>query len=214
MENPAESSLPPTPLNRRLLRKRALRLEYFTVAYNVIEAAASLFFGRKAGSVALIGFGLDSLIESLSGGILIWRLRRSTDGDTLKEERLENRATKMVAVTFFILAAYVVFESVRKLITAEIPERTLPGIIIALLSLLIMPFLALKKKEVGIRLESPALQADAKETLACAFLSVALLLGLGLHYAVGIWFADSIAVLIIAIYLIKEGLETWEGEDD
>ncbi|MBU4329810.1 MAG: cation transporter [Acidobacteria bacterium] len=214
MDRSAESSFPPTPLNRRLLRKRALRLEYFTVVYNVIEAAASLFFGRKAGSVALIGFGLDSLIESLSGGILIWRLRRSTDGDTLKEERLENRATKMVAVTFFILAAYVVFESVRKLITAEIPERTLPGIIIALLSLLIMPFLALKKKEIGIRLESPALQADAKETLACAFLSAALLLGLGLHYAVGIWFADSIAALIIAIYLIKEGLETWEGEDE
>ncbi|MCJ7679585.1 MAG: cation diffusion facilitator family transporter [Candidatus Aminicenantes bacterium] len=214
MDRSTERSFSPTPSKRQSLRKAALRLEYFTVAYNVIEAAASLFFGRRAGSVALIGFGLDSLIESLSGGILIWRLRRPPEKDAAREERLEIRAAKLVAVTFFILAAYVVFESVRKLITAEIPERTLPGIIIALLSLLIMPFLALKKKEIGIRLESPALQADAKETLACAFLSAALLLGLGLHYAVGIWFADSIAALIIAVFLIKEGLETWKGEDE
>jgi len=214
MKETQENSPSAVPEEPFLLKKRALRLEYFTVAYNVLEAAVSIFFGRRAGSIALVGFGLDSLIESLSGGILIWRLKKPLQENNEKEERLEIMATRLVAVTFFILAAYVVVESVRKLVTAEIPERTLPGIIIAFLSLMIMPILAWKKKELGIRLNSPALVADSKETLACAFLSVALLLGLGLHFFTGIWFADSIAAFFIVVFLIKEGLEAWEGDEN
>ncbi|OPX99200.1 MAG: Cation efflux family protein [Syntrophorhabdus sp. PtaU1.Bin002] len=193
--------------------KRGIRLEYFTIAYNVLEAVASLFFGGIAGSIALIGFGLDSVVESLSGGVLLWRLRKHETLTEEEEEKVEKKAVKFVAVTFFILGAYVLFESGKKLILQEVPEPSLPGIIIAALSMVIMPLLAHRKLKAAAEIGSKALAADSKETLACALLSVALLLGLGLNYTVGIWWADPIVGLLIVFFLFREGWEGWRGED-
>jgi divalent metal cation (Fe/Co/Zn/Cd) transporter len=199
----------------RLYRK-ALNLEYFTVAYNVLEAVASIFFGGIASSIALIGFGLDSIVESLSGLVMVWRLRKHGDVSEEEEERVEKRAMRFVAVTFFVLGAYVLVESGRKLIFRDVPDPSLPGIVIAILSLLVMPLLARAKIRVGGQIGSRALVADAKETLSCAFLSVALLLGLGANYLFGFWQADPLAGLVIVIFLFREGREVWEeaGEQD
>lgn len=202
------------------LYRRGLLLEYFTVAYNVAEAAASIAFGLAAGSVALVGFGLDSVIESLSAVVLIWRLRQHGSVSREREEKIESRATRVVAVTFFVLAAYVLYQSVSTLVRAEKPEASLPGVIIAAISLVVMPLLAWLKRDVGGRIGSAALIADSKETLACSFLSLALLVGLGLNYLFGFWQADPIAGLVIVIFLFLEGYETWkeageeEGEED
>lgn len=198
----------------RLYRK-GLRLEYLTVGYNVGEALVSILFGGLAGSIALIGFGLDSIIESLSGLVLIWRLRQSGKISAEEEERIEKRAIRLVAVTFFILGIYVFEESVRKLVIADIPEASLPGIIIAAVSLVVMPLLTWQKYRTGKAIDSRALVADSKETLACSFLSLALLLGLGANYLFGFWQADPIAGLIIVAFLFREGWESWEeaGEE-
>ena len=199
----------------RLYRK-GLRLEYFTIGYNILEAAASIVFGSIANSIALIGFGLDSIVESLSGLVLVWRLRQHGRISEAAEERLEKRATRLVAITFFILGAYVLFQSVKNLVLADIPAPSLPGIVIALVSIVVMPLLAWQKSKTGKQINSRALVADSKETLACAFLSVALLLGLGANYLLGFWQADSIVGLIIAIFLFREGREGWResGEEE
>lgn len=196
------------------LYKKGLYLEYLTVGYNVAEALVSIIFGALAGSIALIGFGLDSIIESLSGLVLIWRLRQRGKISEEDEARIEKRAVKLVAVSFFILGAYVLEESVRKLITAEIPDTSLPGIIIAIVSLVVMPVLMVQKYRTGRAIGSKALVADSKETLACAFLSVALLLGLGTHYLFGFWQADPIVGIIIVAFLFKEGWENWKESDE
>ena len=199
----------------RLYRKD-LRLEYFTIGYNILEAAASIVFGSIANSIALIGFGLDSIVESLSGLVLAWRLRQHGRISEAAEEKLEKRATRLVAITFFILGAYVLFQSVKNLVLADIPAPSLPGIVIALASMVVMPVLAWQKSKTGKQINSRALVADSKETLACAFLSVALLLGLGANYLLGFWQADSIVGLIIAVFLFREGGEGWRksGEEE
>jgi divalent metal cation (Fe/Co/Zn/Cd) transporter len=199
----------------RLYRK-GLFLEYFTVAYNVLEAIASIIFGGIAGSIALIGFGLDSIVESLSGLVLIWRLRQHGKISEEKEERIEKRATRFVAITFFILGLYVCVEAMRKWAMVEVPEPSLPGILIAMASLVVMPVLTIQKYRTGQQLNSRALVADSKETLACAFLSLALLIGLGANYLLGFWQADPIIGVIIAVFLLREGWETWKesGEED
>jgi len=199
----------------RLYRK-GLRLEYFTIGYNILEAAASIVFGSIANSIALIGFGLDSIVESLSGLVLAWRLRQHGRISEAAEEKLEKRATRLVAITFFILGAYVLFQSVKNLVLADIPAPSLPGIVIALASMVVMPVLAWQKSKTGKQINSRALVADSKETLACAFLSVALLLGLGANYLIGFWQADPIVGLIIAIFLFREGREGWResGEEE
>lgn len=196
------------------LYKKGLKLEYFTVGYNFLEAAASLIFGGMAASIALIGFGLDSIVESLSGIILIWRLSKGMNLEKEQEEKIERRATRFVAITFFILGIYVFIQAIRTLANNEPPEETLPGIIIAILSLIIMPILAKAKINVGKQINSKALIADAKETLACSYLSAALLLGLGANYLFGFWQADPIASLIIVYFLFKEGKENWAGEEE
>jgi cation diffusion facilitator family transporter len=194
--------------------KKGINLEYFTLGYNILEAAVSMIFGFLAGSIALVGFGLDSVVESLSGAILLWRLKKHETLTVEEEERLEKKAVKFVAITFFILGAYVLFESIKKLLYAETPEPSLPGIIISVLSLIIMPILARKKYRVGVEIGSRALIADSKETFACALLSVALLLGLGLNYVAGIWWADPVAALVIVFFLFREGWEGWKGEEE
>jgi cation diffusion facilitator family transporter len=191
------------------LFKKGLILEYFTVGYNIVEAVVSIVFGHIANSIALIGFGLDSVVESLSGMVLIWRLRQHGKISEEKEEEIEKKATRFVAVTFFILGLYVLFESSKKLIANEIPDPSVVGMIIAVISLIVMPVLAWQKLHVGKKIKSQALIADSKETMACFFLSVALLSGLGSHYFFGFWQADPIVGLIIVAFLFREGRETW-----
>ena len=194
-------------MNTERLYRKGLWLEYFNVAYNILEAVASIILGTIAGSIALIGFGLDSIVESLSGGVLIWRLRQHGKISEEAEERLERRATRFVAITFFILGLYILFESINKLVVAEIPEPSPGGIIIAVASIIVMPFFVWQKYKTGKAIKSRALVADSKETLACAFLSVALLLGLGANYLFGFWQADPIVGLIIVAFLFREGVE-------
>jgi len=194
------------------LYTQGIRLEYFTLGYNILEAAAAITLGGIATSIALIGFGLDSIVESLSGSVLLWRLSKGRLLPKEQEEKVEHRAQKFVAVTFFILGAYVLIESVLTLYNQEIPQHSLGGIILALLSLIIMPLLGKAKLQTGKALKSKALIADAKETFACAFLSVALLLGLAANFFFGFWQADPLAGVVIVYYLFKEGKENWEGE--
>ncbi|NCQ19291.1 MAG: cation transporter, partial [Ignavibacteria bacterium] len=145
-------------------------------------------------------------------GVLIWRLTKGTTLEKEEEEKIERRAQKFVSVTFFILGTYVFVQSVLTLVQNEPPKESPGGIILAMLSLLIMPILAKAKIKVGKQINSRALIADAKETFACAFLSVALLLGLAANYFWGFWQADPLAGFVIVYYLLKEGKENWEGE--
>lgn len=188
--------------------EKALRLEWFLIIYNVIEAVASIFFGWRAGSIALIGFGLDSVIEVASAGILIWRL--SVHSNAEDEEKREKKALFFVGITFFLLAIYVGYESVTKLISKETPHESLPGIIIALLSTGIMPTLGLAKRRIARQIGSKALEADAMETIICAYLSVILLAGLALNFLFGWRWADPVAGLVMIPFIIKEGREAIE----
>lgn len=194
------------------LRRKALFLAWFTVGYNIIEGVLSIAVGAASESVALVGFGLDSAVETLSGAMMIWRFRNYDTISEEEEERVERRATRLVGYTFIILAAYVVFESIRSLYGREVPERTLLGILIASVSLLVMPLLARVKYRTGQALGSRSLMADSRETLACSLLSAALLVGLGLNYAFGLWQADPLAGLLIAVFLVREGYEALASE--
>ena len=187
-------------------------LAYFTIGYNAVEFALSIIAGILSHSIALIGFGLDSFVESLSAGIMIWRFRKHGRISELEEERIERKAEKLIGYTFLILAGYISYESVNKLINSEIPEPSLFGIILALISIIIMPLLFLKKYQTGKAINSKSLIADSKETLACSFLSIALLIGLGVNYIFGFWKADPIVGFIIVIFLVRQGFETLGSE--
>jgi len=191
----------------RKLGRRALLLSYFTVAYNVIEGVLSIVAGGLASSIALVGFGMDSFIESTSGGIMIWRFRQTRLSEA-EEKKVEARAVKLVGWSFFVLAAYVLFEAAKKLITREVPEPSLFGIIIAATSLVVMPVLFIAKQRTGRRLGSRSLLADSKQTLACTFMSFALLLGLLANRLFGFWQADPVVGLFIGAWLVREGVET------
>ncbi len=193
------------------LHKKALNLSYFTVGYNIIEGIVSIAGGLALGSVSLVGFGLDSFVESLSSGVLIWRFRKHDDTEGA-EEQTEQKATKLIAYTFFILGAYVLFESVKKLYSGEGPEQSLLGVFIAIMSITIMAFVWRKKYELGKLMHSDSLIADSKQTLACIFMSVTLLLGLGLNYFYGLWWTDGVVGIIIALFLFKEGRESLSEE--
>lgn len=197
------------------LGRRALLLSYFTVGYNVLEGFISIIAGAMAGSIALIGFGLDSFVESLSGGVMIWRFRKLGKLSKEEEKDIEGKATKLIGYTFFVLAIYVLYESISKLVFQEIPDSSLFGIIIAIVSLIIMPILFYQKYQTGKALGSRSLVADSKETLACIFLSFALLIGLGANYLFGLWQADPIVGLTVVVFLVWEGFETLrEGDSD
>ena len=188
--------------------RSALRLEYFTITWNVLEAVVAIGAGIAARSIALIGLGFDSSIESFAACVVIWQLHGAGD-----EER-ERRALKLIAITFFILAGYVVFESVRDLVTGAEPESSIVGIAVAVVSIIVMPTLGFAKKRLAARMGSPVLQADAAETFLCAWLSVILLAGLVLNATVGWWWADPVAALGIAGLALREGREAWSGDDD
>lgn len=189
-------------------KKRALFLSWLTLVYNIGEGVVAIFFGLGAGSIALVGFGLDSFIESLSGGVMIWRFSHQGLSEE-REEALERKASRYVAYTLFILGIYVAFEATRSLLGAEAPDRSLPGIIIAVVSLIAMPLLFIAKTTTGRKLSSRSLMADSRQTLACMFLSVALLAGLGLNYLFGLWWADPAASLVIALLVVREGYKTY-----
>ncbi|NIP31613.1 MAG: cation diffusion facilitator family transporter [Candidatus Dadabacteria bacterium] len=190
----------------------ALNLSYFTVAYNFIEGFLSILAGLLSGSIALVGFGLDSFIESLSGSVMIWRFYESRHFSDEEHERREKIAIKLVSYSFFVFGAYVLYESVKKLYFVEAPEPSIFGIIIALVSIIVMPILYHQKQKVGKSLTSSSLLADSKQTLACVFLSAGLLISLLLNYLFGIWWADPIVGLIIVLFLFKEGYNTYKEE--
>ena len=185
--------------------KTGLILSYITVGYNVLEGIISIIFGALAGSVALIGFGADSFIESLSGSVMIWRLRKHGKISEEEEERVEAKAATLIGGTFFILAAYIAFEAIKQLVSQEAPEASLVGIVIAVLSLIVMPVLTYLKYTTGKAINSPSLVADSKQTLVCVLMSIALLIGLGANYLFGIWWLDPVAGLVFVAILIKEG---------
>ncbi len=186
-------------LNLRLGR----RLEYLTIAWNSVEALVAIVSGFLAGSIALVGFGLDSVIEVASGAALLWRLR---------DQRRERRALQIVGMSFLALAAYVLVESYRDLRGHEAPERSLPGIAIAAASVLVMPLLARAKRRVAARLDSRAMHADSRQTDLCAYLSAILLCGLLLNAALGWWWADPVAGLIMVPVIANEGREALRGQ--
>jgi divalent metal cation (Fe/Co/Zn/Cd) transporter len=191
----------------RTLSRRALLLSYFTVAYNVLEGVLSILAGGLASSIALVGFGMDSFIESISGGIMIWRFRQTRLSEA-EEKKVEARAVKLVGWSFFVLAAYVLFEAVKKLVTREVPEPSPFGIIIAATSLVVMPALFIAKQRTGRKLGSRSLLADSRQTLACTFMSLALLLGLLANRLFGFWQSDPVVGLFIGAWLVREGIET------
>jgi len=189
------------------LHQRALNLSYFTIIYNIAEGVLSIFAGLISGSASLVGFGLDSAVESLSSTVLVWRFRKAGNISDEAEEEVEKRAVSYVGYTFLVLGIYVLYESADKLYTSEIVEPSLLGILIAIASIIVMPILFFVKYQTGKSLKSESLIADSKQTLACMYLSVALLIGLILNYQWGIWQADPIIGIIISIFLFKEGYE-------
>jgi cation diffusion facilitator family transporter len=189
--------------------EKALIAEYVTVGWNVVEGIVASVAGIVAGSIALIGFGLDSYVEVASGIVLIWRLRKHGFGDE-EEEAAEKRAIFFVGVTFVLLALYVTFESGKKLLFHEHPDESIIGIILAIVSLIVMPVLAFYKKKIATEINSRALRADALETLACSYLSFALVVGLGANAMFGWWWADPLAALAMVYFLVREGWEAVE----
>lgn len=188
------------------LGRRAQMLAGASVTYNAIEAAFAVGAGVAASSIALIGFGLDSLVEMSSGLIILWQFRHKVP------EQREKRALRMLAVSFFALAAYVSFESIRALLFREVSETSRVGILVAILSLLVMPILSMAQRRTGERLGSRSVVADSKQTLLCTYLSAVLLTGLVLNATLGWWWADPLVGLIVAGLALYEGREAWRGE--
>jgi cation diffusion facilitator family transporter len=195
---------------RRTLHRRALVLEWFTVSWNVIEAFVAIGAGIVAGSVALVGFGVDSGVEVISAVGLLWRLRTSAGAPPEEETAAERRALYIVAATFFLLSVYIGYEAISGLLSREEPEPSAVGIALSVTSLAIMPTLAWLKQRVGREWGSRALVADSIETWVCSYLSLALLVGLGLHRALGWWWADPVGGLAMVPVILWQAWETLE----
>ncbi|MBE9528249.1 MAG: cation transporter [Proteobacteria bacterium] len=192
--------------------KKALWLEYFTVGYNVAEGVVSVLVGYLTGSVALVGFGLDSGIESLSGAVLIWRLTRHGKVSKEEEERVEALSVKLVGVSFLLLGGYVLYGAITKLWLGERPDPTLFGIAIAVASIIIMPLLARAKGRCAEEISSDALKADSRQTWLCSILSAALIVGLGLNYLYGLWWADPVSAIVISGFIFREAYSTLKSK--
>jgi divalent metal cation (Fe/Co/Zn/Cd) transporter len=192
----------------------ALRLEYLTVGWNVVEGLVAVAAALAAGSIALLGFGIDSFVETSSGAILIWRLHAERHARDLEAvERLDRRARVLVGLSLFLLAAYVAFEAGRALVTRERPEPTFVGIAVTSVSMGVMWWLARAKRRAAMALGSRALEADSFQTTACWWLSLTTLVGIGLNAALGWWWADPVAALVMTYFLVREGRAAWRGED-
>jgi divalent metal cation (Fe/Co/Zn/Cd) transporter len=186
-----------------------LRLEYVTIAWNVLEAFLALICAAIAGSIALAAFGLDSLVEVVSAGILLWRLH--SDHDAARRESVERRALKLVGFSLIALSLYVGAESILDLVRRDVPERSFPGIALAIAALIAMPLLARAKRKVASEIASPALKADSRQSDFCAYLSAILLLGLALNAALGWWWADAVAGLAMVPLIGYEGVQVLRG---
>jgi divalent metal cation (Fe/Co/Zn/Cd) transporter len=207
-----ESALPQIPLGtisrrRAQLALRAQLLAGASVAYNVIEAVLAISWGRAADSAALVGFGLDSTVEVASGLVILWQFRHQVP------ESREHTARRLIAVSFFALAAYVTADSLTALATGQRPDTAPLGIALAATSLAVMPLLSWAQRRTGRELGSGSVVADSTQTLLCTYLSAVLLLGLLANAFLGWWWLDSVAALVIAAVAVREGLENWRGED-
>jgi divalent metal cation (Fe/Co/Zn/Cd) transporter len=197
-------------VDRQRTAHRGKRLEYFTVAWNTLEGLVALVAGAFAGSISLVGFGVDSFMEVVSGVAVLWRM--SVDADLHRREKNERLALKIVGICFVGLAFYIGYESITDLVHRKIPESSLAGIILATISLIVMPLLSRAKKSVGKELGSAAMNADAKQAEFCTYLSAILLGGLLLNTAFGIWWADPVAALIMVPIIAKEGYDGLQGK--
>jgi divalent metal cation (Fe/Co/Zn/Cd) transporter len=199
-----------TAINRSDLVQRGRTLEYFTVAYNSAEGLISLVAGFIAGSVSLVGFGLDSLIEVTSGVALLWRLRH--DRNESRREAVERITLRIIGWCFVALAVYVAFDSGLTLVQHEKPERSIPGIVVAAMSVVVMPLLARAKRRVAEGIGSAAMKADSRQTDFCTYLSAILLGGLLLNALLGWWWADPVAGLVMVPIIAKEGVDGVRGK--
>lgn len=197
---------------RQQVLRRGRRLEYVTVGWNSLEALASIVAGIFAGSIALVGFGLDSVIETSSGAAMLWRLHRRQDRTASSRERAERITLRVIGWSFLALAVYVAVDAGHSLWSREAPSESIPGIVIAVLSLMVMPFLARAKRKVAGTLNSHALQADSRQTDLCAYLSVILLGGLVLNAMLGWWWADPVAGIIMVPIIAREGVQALRGD--
>jgi divalent metal cation (Fe/Co/Zn/Cd) transporter len=197
-------------LNRQAVAERGKRLEYFTIAWNSLEGLVALIAGALAGSISLVGFGIDSFIEVISGATLLWRM--TVDAEVQTRERNERLSLRIVGICFMVLSAYIAYESVSDLMTRKASEHSIPGIILACVSLVAMPILSRAKKQVGKELGSAAMNADAKQTDFCVYLSAILLAGLLFNAALGWWWADPTAALIMVPIVAKEGVDAVKGK--
>jgi divalent metal cation (Fe/Co/Zn/Cd) transporter len=196
------------PVARAASIRSALSLEYFSLAWNFLETFVGLAAGLASGSVALIGFALDSVVESSSAAALIWRLRREQTGGASTED-IERRAVRIVGGAFFALGAYVGAQATIDLVTRSKPEASVLGIVLATVSVVVMPLLAVRKRRMAKIIDSRSLEADSGQTWLCSFISVFLLIGLGANAALGWWWADPVAALVIAGLAFREGRELW-----
>lgn len=196
--------------SRPALLRRGRTLEYATVGYNVVEGVVAIGSGLLAGSIALVGFGIDSAIEVLSGLILLWRLDSRRDEE--ERERAEARALTLVGWSFLILAAYVAYDAIRSLLRRDVPDESFVGIALAAVSVVVMPLLVRAKRRVAAQLNSRALAADSRQTELCTWLSATLLGGLALNALAGWWWADPVAALIMVPIIGREGIEALRGE--
>ncbi|MBM7786559.1 cation diffusion facilitator family transporter [Tenggerimyces flavus] len=192
-----------------MLARRVRWLVAATISYNVVEAVVAISAGTIASSTALIGFGLDSVVEVSSAAAVAWQF--SARDHAVREAR-EQRALRIIAVSFFALAAYVTFESIRSLLTGGEAEHSTVGLVLAALSLAVMPGLSYAQRRAGRQLGSASAVADSKQTLLCTYLSAVLLVGLGLNSLFGWSWADPLAALVIAGVAVKEGIEAWRGD--
>lgn len=192
--------------HRSDLLQRARRLAIFTVAWNVVEGGVAITAAVLAGSQALLGFGADSAIESVSAAVLTWRLTAERR-DPQRADEVEHTAVRAIGVSFLLLAAFVAFDAIRALVVHDEPSTSLVGIVLTLLSLIVMPWLAVRKRRVADALASRAAVADSQQTWACAWLSAVVLTGLVLNAALGWWWADPVAALAVVLVLVHEGRE-------
>ena len=196
--------------NRSVLARHGKRLEYFTIAWNCLEGLVGIGAGLMAGSISLVGFGIDSFIEVTSGATLLWRMSHDTDLE--RRERAEHLALRIVGLCFLGLALYVGVEALATLVHQEAPQRSFAGIALAIASLMVMPFPARAKRRVAGRLGSAAMTGDAKQTEFCAYLSAILLAGLLLNAGFALWWADPAAALIMVPIITKEGVDALRGK--
>ena len=202
-------------IDRPALLRRGLRLEYLSIGWNLVEGSVAIAAGLVAGSVALIGFGVDSFVESSSAAVIIWRIvsENRNDNDPARINVIERRAQRLVGASLFIFGIYLLFESVSAIIFREQPDPSTTGIVLAVLSLSVMWWLARSIRRVGEELHSHAIEADSTQTLACWWMSLSLLIGLGLNAVFGWWWADPLAGIAISGLMLREAKQAWSGKD-